>query len=133
FRVMAEKVEPVLGMRAPTILKDYPLCMASLARPCAHDPRYAARFEVYVCGIELANAFDELTDPVLQKARFVEEMAQKEMIYGTTYPVDDDFIAALEHGMPASGGIALGIDRLVMLATGAADITDVLWAPVDVD
>lgn len=133
FRVMAEKIEPFLGMRVPTFLKDYPLCMASLARPCPHDPRYAARFEVYVCGMELANAFDELTDPQLQRARFIEEMAQKETIYGVRYPVDEDFIAALEHGLPASGGIALGVDRLVMLATGAADIADVLWAPVDMD
>lgn len=132
FRVMADKIEPFLGMRVPTILKDYPLCMASLARPCPHDMRYAARFEVYVCGMELANAFDELTDTQLQRARFIEEMAQKEAIYGTRYPVDEDFLEALEHGMPASGGIALGVDRLVMLATGAADILDVLWAPVDV-
>ncbi|MBU0859321.1 MAG: EF-P lysine aminoacylase GenX [Alphaproteobacteria bacterium] len=131
FRVMAEKIEPVLGMSVPTILKDYPISMASLARPCPHDPRYAARFEVYVCGIELANAFDELTDADIQQQRFVDEMAQKERIYGATYPVDEDFIAALRHGMPPSGGIALGVDRLVMLAAGVDDIAQVLWAPVD--
>ena len=133
FRVMAEKIEPVLGMRAPTILKDYPISMASLARPCPYDARYAARFEVYVCGIELANAFDELTDAAVQRQRFESEMAAKKVLYGETYPVDYDFIAALEHGMPRSGGIALGVDRLVMLATGADDIAQVLWAPVDVE
>jgi lysyl-tRNA synthetase class 2 len=131
FRVMAERIEPFLGMNAPTILKDYPLCMASLARPCSHDPRYAARFELYVCGIELANAFDELTDAAIQRQRFESEMAAKQELYGETYPVDNDFIAALEHGMPRSGGIALGVDRLVMLASGADDIVQVLWAPVD--
>lgn len=131
FRVMAEKIEPHLGMRVPTILKDYPICMASLARPCPHDARYAARFELYVCGIELANAFDELTDAAMQRERFETEMAAKKELYGETYPVDYDFIAALEHGMPPSGGIALGVDRLVMLAAGAEDIAQVLWAPVD--
>lgn len=131
FRVMAEKIEPVLGMGRVTILKDYPICMASLARPCAENARYAARFEVYVCGIELANAFDELTDAAVQRERFVTEMAQKERIYGATYPVDEDFIAALEYGMPRSGGIALGVDRLVMLACGVDDIARVMWAPVD--
>lgn len=133
FRVMAEKIEPVLGMAVPTILKDYPLCMASLARPCPHDPRYAARFEVYVCGIELANAFDELTDAAVQRERFESEMTAKKALYGETYPVDYDFIAALEHGMPRSGGIALGVDRLVMLCAGVDDIAQVLWAPVDTD
>jgi lysyl-tRNA synthetase class 2 len=132
FRVMDAKIEPYLGMSVPTILMDYPLCMASLARQCDYDPRYAARFEVYVCGIELANAFDELTDAAIQEQRFVEEMANKKSIYGSTYPVDYDFIDALKHGMPASGGIALGVDRLVMLATGADHINKVLWGPVDV-
>lgn len=131
FRVMAEKIEPFLGMGAPTFLCDYPLCMASLARPCKDDPRYAARFEVYACGVELANAFDELTDVEIQRQRFKEEMDAKERIYGERYPVDEDFIDALAYGMPDSGGIAVGVDRLVMLVTGAANINDVLWAPVD--
>ena len=77
--------------------------------------------------MELANAFSELTDPQEQRRRFEAEMALKKQRYGTAWPVDDDFIAALEYGMPESGGIAMGVDRLVMLATGAEDIRDVLW------
>jgi len=130
FRVMDAKIEPYLGMTRPSVLYDYPVCMASLSRRKAEDPRFAERFELYVCGLELANAFSELTDAQEQKDRFREEMDIKERIYGERYPVDEDFITALEHGMPESGGIALGIDRLVMLATGAQDIQDVIWAPV---
>ena len=91
------------------------------------QPELAERFEVYVCGVELANGFDELTDPAEQEERFVDEMSQKKDMYGETWPVDDDFIEALKQGMPPSGGIALGVDRLVMLVTGADNITDVLW------
>jgi lysyl-tRNA synthetase class 2 len=128
FRVMDAKIEPNLGMGQPTILYDYPVCMASLARRKAGDGRYAERFELYVCGIELANAFSELTDVNEQKARFKSEMDLKERLYGERYPVDDDFINALEHGLPESAGIALGVERLVMLVAGAEDIEQVLWA-----
>ena len=130
FRIMAEKIEPQLGRKRPTFLGDYPLHQAALARPHATDPRLAQRFELYVCGIELANAFDELTDADAQAARLKEEMDRKEKIYGARWPVDEDFIAALRHGMPQSAGIALGVDRLIMLATGAENIEDVLWLPV---
>ena len=78
----------------------------------------AERFELYICGVELANGFGELTDPVEQRRRFEDEMAEKERIYGERYPIDEDFIAALG-AMPLASGIALGFDRLVMLATGA--------------
>ncbi len=127
FRVMMEKIEPFLGMGNATILYDYPVSMASLSRKKESDPRFAERFELYVCGIELANAFSELTDPAEQRKRFVEEMDTKEKLYGERYPVDEDFIAAIEHGMPKAGGIALGLDRLAMLCSGAEDIDDVLW------
>ena len=130
FRVMDAKIEPFLGMGRPTILCDYPVSMASLSRKKQDDPRFAERFELYVCGIELANAFSELTDAKEQIKRFETEMDNKEKLYGERYPIDGDFIAALEHGMPESGGIALGIDRLIMLATGAENIEDVLWTPV---
>ena len=130
FRVMAEKIEPYLGAGHPTILYDYPVCMASLSKRKEDDPRYAERFELYVCGVELANAFSELTDAEEQRARYEQEMQIKENIYGYRYPPDEDFFKALDYGMPESGGIALGIDRLVMLACGANDIKDVLWAPV---
>lgn len=128
--VMAEKIEPFLGIGAPTILYDYPASMAALSRRKGGDPRFAERFELYVCGVELANAFSELTDAAEQRARFKAEMAAKQALYGESYPADEEFFQALEHGMPAAGGIALGIDRLVMLATGAERIEDVLWAPV---
>ena len=115
---------------APTILYDYPLSMAALSRRKPDDPRLAERFELYVCGLELANAFGELTDPAEQRRRFAADQARKQALYGETYPIDEDFLAALEHGLPECAGIALGFDRLVMLATGADHIEEVLWAPV---
>jgi lysyl-tRNA synthetase class 2 len=130
FRIFLERIEPNLGTPAPTILYDYPLALAALARPTPDDPRLAERFELYVCGLELANAFGELTDPAEQRRRFASDQARKQALYGETYPVDEDFLAALEHGLPKCAGIALGFDRLVMLATGAEHIEDVLWAPV---
>lgn len=124
---MAEKIEPKLGQHAPAILYDYPASMAALSRRCEDDPRFAKRFELYVCGLELANAFDELTDAAEQRRRFAAEMDAKEALYDERYPLDEDFLAALEHGMPAAGGIALGVDRLAMVMSGASDIEDVLW------
>jgi lysyl-tRNA synthetase class 2 len=130
FRIFLDRIEPLLGLGAPTILYDYPLSMAALARRHRDDPRLAERFEVYICGMELANAFGELTDAAEQRARFLADQTRKRLLYGQTYPIDEDFLAALEHGLPACAGIALGFDRLVMLASGAEDIEDVLWAPV---
>ncbi len=130
FRVFLDRIEPRLGIGAPTVLYGYPASMAALSRLDPADPRFAERFEVYVCGLELANAFAELTDPVEQRRRFAADMDLKEALYGERYPIDADFIAALEHGMPASAGIALGFDRLAMLATGAGSIEEVLWLPV---
>lgn len=130
FRVFLERIEPRLGHPHPSVLKDYPISMAALSRPKAEDARFAERFELYVCGLELANAFGELTDPEVQRARFEADMAAKQAMFGFSYPIDEDFIAALRFGMPEAAGIALGIDRLVMLAAGAGRIEDVLWAPV---
>ena len=130
FRVMFEKIEPYLGMGRPTILCEYPISMAALARAKPSDPRVAERFELYCCGVELANAFGELTDPAIQRTRLQADMDEKERLYGVRWPVDADFLAALEHGLPDCSGIALGFDRLVLLATGAAHIEDVLWLPV---
>ena len=130
FRIFLARIEPKLGVEAPTILYDYPISMAALARPKPEDPRLAERFEVYVCGLELANAFGELTDAALQRQRFQQDQARKQARYGFAYPIDEDFLAALAYGMPPSAGIALGFDRLVMLATGTERIEDVLWAPV---
>jgi lysyl-tRNA synthetase class 2 len=127
-RVLVERVEPQLGLGSPTLLDQYPLPEAALALPNA-DLRTARRFELYACGIELANGFDELTDAKEQYRRFEAAMAEKERRYGERYPIDPDFLAALA-AMPQACGIALGFDRLVMLATGAARIEQVLWAPV---
>jgi elongation factor P--(R)-beta-lysine ligase len=130
FRIFLDRIEPHLGIGAPTVLYDFPASMAALSRQNPADPRLAERFELYVCGLELANAFGELTDPAEQRARFRADQAKKQALYGGTYPIDDDFLAALEYGLPPSAGIALGFDRLVMLATAAEDIEEVLWAPV---
>jgi lysyl-tRNA synthetase class 2 len=127
--VLVERIEPKLGIGRATILDEYPVCEAALARPAAHDPRVAERFELYVCGVEIANAFGELTDPAEQRRRFEAEMAEKERVHGERYPLDEDFLAALAQ-MPPASGIALGFDRLVMLATGAQRIEQVLWTPV---
>ena len=128
-RVLSERVEPHLGMGRITILDHYPAAEAALARRVEGDPRIAERFEVYACGVELANGFGELTDPGEQRRRFEIEMDEKERVYGERYPVDEDFLAALEI-MPAASGIAMGFDRVVMLAVGAPRIDDVMWVPV---
>ena len=128
-RVMVEKIEPFLGQGQATILCEYPVAEAALARPSSRDARVAERFELYCCGVELANGFGELTDADEQRRRFVIEMDEKERIYGERYPLDEDFLAALAI-MPQASGIALGFDRLVMLATGAQKIEDVIWTPV---
>jgi elongation factor P--(R)-beta-lysine ligase len=127
-RVLVEKIEGNLGIGRATILDQYPAVQAVLARP-AHDRRVAERFELYACGVELANGFGELTDPIEQRRRLEREMAEKERIYGERYPIDEDFLAALAV-MPQACGIALGLDRLVMLATGASRIDQVLWNPL---
>jgi lysyl-tRNA synthetase class 2 len=128
-RVLVEKVEPHLGKDRATILCGYPVSEAALARPSPHDARVAERFELYACGVELANAFAELTDPAEQRRRFEHEMSEKARIYGERYPIDEDFLEALSH-MPEASGAALGFDRLAMLATGATRIDQVMWAPV---
>jgi elongation factor P--(R)-beta-lysine ligase len=128
-RILSERIEPALGLGRATILCQYPACEAALARVNAVDPRIADRFELYACGVELANAFGELTDSAEQRRRFQEQMAEKQRIYGEIYPIDEDFLAALDH-MPPASGAALGLDRLVMLACDAERIEDVQWTPV---
>ena len=128
-RVMVEKIEPNLGSGRATILCEYPASEAALARISPRDARVAERFELYACGVELANAFAELTDAAEQRRRFEADMDEKQRLYGERYPLDEDFLAALEH-MPDASGAALGFDRLAMLAVGASHIEDVLWTPV---
>jgi lysyl-tRNA synthetase class 2 len=127
-RVLTERVEPCLGIGRATILDRYPRCEAALARAAADDPRVSERFELYVCGVEVANGFGELTDAAEQGRRFEEEMLLKERIHGERYPVDQDFLSALQH-MPEASGVALGFDRLVMLATAADNVRRVMWTP----
>jgi lysyl-tRNA synthetase class 2 len=127
-RVLSERIEPRLGIGRATILCEYPVSEAALARPKPGDPAVAERFELYACGVELANAFGELTDAAEQRRRFEADMAEKQRIYGESYPLDEDFLAALAV-MPEASGAALGFDRLVMLAVGATHIEQVLWTP----
>jgi lysyl-tRNA synthetase class 2 len=128
-RILSEEVEPNLGAAAPTILYEYPVVEAALARVCGHDSRVAERFELYACGVELANGFGELTDPLEQRRRFAADMDLKQRIYGERYPIDEELLEALAL-MPEASGVALGLDRLVMLATGATRIDQVIWTPV---
>ena len=125
---LVQHVEPQLGDGAMTLLTEYPISEAALARRCAHDASAAERFELYACGVELANGFGELTDPVEQRERLVAAMDEKAKRYGARWPIDEEFLAALAH-MPSSSGVAMGFDRVVMLATGARHINDVLWTP----
>jgi elongation factor P--(R)-beta-lysine ligase len=127
-RILVERIEPNLGLGRPTILDEYPVVEAALARGKQSDPRVAERFELYVCGVELANGFGELTDASEQRRRFEAEMDEKERVHGERYPIDQDFLAALAL-MPPASGIALGFDRVVMLATGATRIEQVIWTP----
>jgi elongation factor P--(R)-beta-lysine ligase len=158
FRLLLERIEPRLGRDHPTFLTHWPAAQAALARRAPSDPRVAERFELFVCGIELANAFVELTDPAEQRARFEDDRARRHRLYGPgrpmdedgpdwpidedgpdrpmdkdgqDWPMDEDFLAALAHGMPPSAGIALGFDRLAMIAAGASRIGQVLWLPPD--
>jgi len=128
-KILSDRIEPQLGIGHATVLDLYPASEAALARRSPHDLRFAERFELYACGVELANAFGELTDAPEQRRRFEMEMAERQRIYGDYYPLDEDFLRALEH-MPEACGIALGFDRLVMLATGATHIEDVIWTPL---
>jgi lysyl-tRNA synthetase class 2 len=128
-RVLVERIEPHIGNGRATLLTEYPSHEAALARPKPSDPRVAERFELFMCGVELANGFGELTDPVEQRKRLEAEMDRKERLYGERYPIDEDFIAALAH-MPPASGCALGFDRLVMLAARAARVDQVIWTPM---
>ena len=120
FRIFLDRIEPALGTDRPVILHSYPISMAALAQPDPDDPMLAERFELYICGLELANGFGELTDAVEQGRRFEEDLARRRELGQALYPLDDEFLSALESGLPKCAGIALGFDRLVMLATGCS-------------
>jgi lysyl-tRNA synthetase class 2 len=127
FAAFLARVEPAIAAHdRPLILHDWPAPLAALAMRSPHDPRTALRFEAYVGGIELANAFGELTCPVEQRARFEDDQRIRRERGRAVYPLDAKLLAALDEGLPPSAGIALGFDRLVMLATGVATIDQVL-------
>ena len=127
-KVLVEHIEPNLGQGCLTVLFEYPVPEAALARAKASDPRVAERFEIYACGVELANGFGELTDAAEQRRRFAQAMDEKARRYGERYPLDEDFLQAVAV-MPQASGVALGFDRLVMLASGALRVDQVVWTP----
>jgi lysyl-tRNA synthetase class 2 len=127
-KVLVEHVEPRLGQGRLTVLFEYPVPEAALARAKPADPRVAERFEIYACGVELANGFGELTDASEQRRRFTQAMDEKQRRYGERYPLDEDFLDAVAQ-MPEASGVALGFDRLVMLASGALRVDQVVWTP----
>ena len=127
-KVLVEHIEPNLGQGRLTVLFEYPVPEAALARAKASDPRVAERFEIYACGVELANGFGELTDAAEQRRRFTQAMDEKARRYGERYPLDEDFLQAVAV-MPQASGVALGFDRLVMLASGALRVDQVVWTP----
>ena len=127
-KVLVEHIEPRLGQGRLTVLSEYPAPEAALARVKSSDPRVAERFEVYACGVELANGFGELTDAAEQRRRFTAAMDEKQRRYGERYPLDEEFLRAVAE-MPEASGVALGFDRLVMLASGAIRIDQVVWTP----
>lgn len=128
--LMLNRVEPHLGNEGPTILYDYPTPLAALAKKKATDSRYAERFEVYLAGLELGNAFSELLDADEQERRFHAELALRSKLGKTEYQMDEDYLTALRFGLPPTGGIAVGIDRLAMLFTNTTQIQDVIAFPI---
>lgn len=130
YKIFLNEIEPKLGAERPVFVYEYPVSMASLSRACAHDARYAERFELYIGGLELANAFGELTDAEEQKNRLEADRAKRAAAGKEVYPVDADFIVALSAGIPETGGIALGVDRMIMLLAGATDINEIIFVSV---
>lgn len=129
--ILTGEVEPHLGRQRPVFLTEYPVSLAALARSKPGQPEVAERFELYIDGLELANAFSELTDPHEQRRRFVADEASRRAAGKTAYPLPEKFLAEMA-AMPAAAGIALGLDRLVMLLSDAASIDEVVaFTPSD--
>ena len=130
FKVFLDSVEGRLGRHRPTILVDYPAGMAALAKRKPEAPHLAERFEIYIAGVELANGFTELNDPSEQRVRFEAELLERRSNGAAAYPIDEAFLEAMEAGIPPAGGVAVGVDRLLMLLTGAKTIGDVIAFPL---
>lgn len=126
FDLMLERVEPWLAAQGPVFVTEWPAQLAVLARRCPHDPRVAERFELYVDGVELANGFGELTDADEQRERFDDDNAQRRELGKPEQPLPERFLDVLRSGLPDCAGVALGVDRLLMLQTGTTQIADVL-------
>lgn len=130
-QILLNEIEPFLGRTKPTILYDYPTSQAALSKKKASDPRFAERFEFYIGGIELGNAFSELTDYQEQESRMIEDLKLRKELGKVDYKIDHDFIEALRFGIPRTGGIAVGVDRLVMLFSNSSSIKETLFFPVE--
>jgi len=129
YKIFFNEIEPKLKeSRKPVIIYNYPISQASLSKP-AKDPRFAERFEVFLAGVELGNCFSELTDHVEQKKRFEADLVERRKIGKTVYPIDEDLIEALKSGLPKVSGIAVGVDRLVMLAADVPTISETMFFP----
>jgi len=129
--IMSHVIEPRLGRGGPTFVFDYPASQAALARIRPGDPPVAERFEAWIEGVELANGYHELSDPAEQRRRFEDDLAARRQRGLPAVPMDERFLAALEHGLPDCAGVALGVDRLVMLAAGADRIAEVTAFSID--
>jgi len=125
YKVFLSAIEPKLGLTKPVFLTDYPASMAALAKRSEDDPSVAERFELFIGGVEIANGFTELNDPAEQRRRFAEELEQRRQLGAPEHPIDDRLLDALAIGMPPAGGVAVGLDRLIMLLAGKDRIADV--------
>ena len=130
YKIFFNEVEPKLReSKKPLIIYDYPISQAALARPKESDPKFAERFEVFLAGVELGNCFSELTDAGEQKKRFEADLWERKKLGKTNYPIDEDLIEALKEGLPVVSGIAVGVDRLIMLAADVPSISETLFFP----
>jgi lysyl-tRNA synthetase class 2 len=130
YQIFFNEIEPRLReTKRPAIIYDYPISQAALARPKKSDPGFAERFEVFLAGMELGNCFSELTDALEQKKRFEADARERKRLGKTIYPIDNELIEALKEGLPVVSGIAVGVDRLVMLAADTASVSGTLFFP----
>jgi lysyl-tRNA synthetase class 2 len=129
--IMSCDIEPQLGNARPLVVTDFPASQAALARKNPENPQLAERFEVYFQGIELANGFYELTDPVEQRQRFAQDLEKRHTLALPAVPLDERFLAALEAGLPNCAGVAVGLDRLLMIMANASHIHEVMAFPID--
>jgi lysyl-tRNA synthetase class 2 len=125
--LFSDFVEPEL--RQPTFITNHPVALSPLAKKSQDDPRFVERFEVFAIGIELGNAFSELNDPIDQRERFEAQLKAQAEGDEEAHPLDEDFLVALEHGMPPTGGLGIGVDRLVMILGGVASIRESILFP----